>query len=102
MRNRYIVVEVECAPGEESCLMTKISEEEFNLLNPLLLELKESQGWFHTGYFVETTEFSNIVDSYGDNPGWNILCKVLPKPAGGMKRILRVSMWNEKPMTLLM
>lgn len=95
-----IIIKVDCKIGEESVYVSEISLNDLNLLNPLLLKIRDNSGYFPTGEFY-TSEDPDPEFLYMGYPV-RLLKTFLPSPVSGIKRILEISIFSDSPMTLYM
>lgn len=90
-----ILIIVDCPDGEESMWLSEISEEELNLITPLLVEIKNYEGYFPTGSYIDpnlTTE-----QLYGHLEGYKIINRFLPTPVHGFSRIEEALLFKQDP-----
>jgi len=94
-----LLIKVDAREGEESTWMTYITKEELHILKPLLLEIKNHEGYFPTGQYLEDEPKPELL--YSGYQGWNILKGRLPTPISGFKRITEIHIYDE-PSSLYM
>ena len=94
-----IQVLVEARYGEESNWLSDVTEEELNLLNPLLAEIERRRGYYPTGDYY-TYPDPKPEDLYGSYPGLQILRRMLPTPIHGFGRISEVHVFTVDPISL--
>lgn len=94
-----IQILVDARYGEESNWMSDITEEEFQMLNPLLAEIERRNGYYPTGdYYVYPDP--NPEDLYSGFPGLAVLKRLLPTPIHGFGKISEVHVFNVDPISL--
>lgn len=94
-----IQILVEARYGEESNWVSDISDNELNLLNPLLAEIERRRGYFPTGDYY-TYPDPNPFDLYSEFPGLGVLKRLLPTPIHGFGRICEVHVFTVEPISL--
>ena len=94
-----IQVLVEARYGEESSWVSDISEEELNLLNPLLADIENRKGYFPTGDYYEYPDPSPY-ELYSQYPGLEVLKKILPTPIHGFGKISEIHVFTVDPISL--
>lgn len=94
-----IQVLVEARYGEESNWISDVSEEELNLLNPLLAEIERRRGYYPTGEYYIFPD-PKPEDLYSSFPGYEILKRILPTPTHGFGRISEVHVFTVDPISL--
>lgn len=101
--NYTFIIEVDCDEGEENISITEISLNELNQVNPLLLDIRENQGYYPTGDFLVYPDPSPE-EFYGTRfrESFDILESRLPCPKSGFKRILEIKVFSEPPISLYM
>lgn len=98
----YLIITVDCLEGEEGTKLTEITDQELNLVWPLLNYIKnEFSGYFSTGSYYNS-EDPNVFDLYSHLLGWKELITRLPEPTSGIKKILEVKVFSENPVILYM
>ena len=93
--NYTFIIEVDCDEGEENISITEISLDELNQVNPLLLDIRENQGYYPTGDFLVYPDPSPE-EFYGTRfrESFDILESRLPCPKSGFKRILEIKVFS--------
>lgn len=96
-----IIFKVNSREGEESIWISEINEEEFILLNQVLLEIKK-----YNGYFPSIENQDNLDPSpeelYGMLEGFKYINGRLPSPIHGFTRIEEVILFSENSKVLYM
>lgn len=95
---------VDCNEGEESTMLSEISVDELNAIDPLLLDIRNHQGYYPTGDFLVYPDPSPE-DLYGGRYGHEVfraLDSRLPTPSGGFRRIIEIKVFSESPTSLYM
>lgn len=103
-KNNYtFIVEVDSDEGEENISISKISLDELNQINPLLLEIKNNRGYYPTGDFL-IYHTSSPEEIYGIRfkKAFDILESRLPCPRSGFRRIIEINVFSEPPTSLYM
>lgn len=97
------IVEVDCNEGEENISVSEISLTELNQVNPLLLDIREHQGYYPTGDFLVYPDPSPE-ELYGSRfkDVFDILETRLPCPKSGFKRIIEIRVFSEPSSSLYM
>lgn len=93
-----LIVSVNCNDGEESNWISDVNEEELLTLSDLFLKIKENQGYFPTGKYLQKVieEQGPTPESlYGNLDGYRIINKFLPTPINGFFAIREVTVIND-------
>jgi len=95
------IAKTDSREGEESFWISEISKEILDTLTPLLIELKNNNGYFPTGDNIIPGE-TNISDLYGKFDTLQELINRLPTPIHGFLRIEEINVIEGNVSTLYM
>lgn len=101
----WLLIEVECAPGEDSTRLSEVDPGTIEEITPLLWKIYEYQGWFPTGFYESTVIGATPWEIYAGEFGpeaYDAFLQLLPSPPGGFSRIKQVLCWSDPPMSLYM
>lgn len=96
-----IIIKVLGVEGEENMSMEKVSDLDMEVINPMLLKIRENNGYYPRGKF-ETPGKPTAKDLYRQFAGWDIVESILPRPKSGFSHIISVEVFREEPIKLNM
>ena len=91
-----MIIEVAGNPDESCISISKVSDYDMEILEPLLLDIKSHCGYYPTGKFKKMGKPS-ARELYHNYVGWDVFESLVPKPISGFSSIIKVSLFKDEP-----
>ncbi len=96
-----IIVTVACEAGEENMSIASVSDTDMEVLEPMLVDIKNHRGYYPVGKCRKLGE-PTARDLYHNYVGWDVFESIRPNPISGFSTILSVSIYKEQPLKMEM
>lgn len=101
MKDYTMIVRVLAEPGEESITVSSVSDTDMEILEPMLLDIRNHRGFYPIGKGRRPGEPS-AKELYHNYVGWDVFESLRPNPVSGFSTIISVSVYREEPMKMEM
>jgi hypothetical protein len=96
-----MIVVVAGQPGEECVSIASVSDTDMEVLEPMLIDIKNHRGYYPVGR-ARRPDKPTARDLYHNYQGWDVFESIRPQPLSGFTTILSVSLYREEPLRMQM
>ena len=96
-----MIIVVAGEPGEDCISIATVSDTDMEVLEPMLVDIKNHRGYYPTGKAIKKGR-PTARDLYHNYQGWDVFESIIPRPLSGFSTILSVSLYKEEPLRMQM
>ena len=96
-----MIVQVAGEEGEECISINTVSDTDMEVLEPMLMDIREHRGYYPTGKYRKPGE-PTARDLYHHHVAWDVWESIIPRPISGFSTIISVKLYKEKPLKMNM
>lgn len=96
-----MIVKVAGEPTESLISINTVSDTDMEVLEPLLMDIREHQGYYPKGKYQRPGN-PTARDLYRKHEAWDIFESILPKPPSGFPAVISVELYSQVPLKMEM